>query len=201
MPVAELQGILSALKYVFRYAAQVASMLSVRCHLDLAFMSVQSLPINCRVAAKEGVDTAAFTAGLQATGLGVTRVAALGEAWEKKVRMSLCPMPPTPLLLLLRSTDINLQLHDASTQGAKASAAFASTVMAIPQLAGFDWKLGVSLSSSNCAALSTGFVTIQLHVKEADGSLTPHTMELSLAQFDAFAKSWETVGQLMESMD
>lgn len=83
-------------------------------------------------------------------------------------------------------------------KGAKASAAFSSATLSLPQLTSIDWKLGVSLGSSHCTALSAGFVTIQLHVKHDDGTSRPATFELSLAEFDNFAKSWATIGQLME---
>ena len=84
-------------------------------------------------------------------------------------------------------------------KGAKACAAFASAAMSIPQLAGFDWKLGVSLSSSECSALQTGFVTVQFHVKAINGSVRPHTYELSMAEFESFHKQWQTIAQLMEA--
>ena len=69
-------------------------------------------------------------------------------------------------------------------KGSKATAAYSSGALALPQLAAFDWKLGVSMASSDCSSLATGFVTIKLQVRDAEGGLTPHAFELSLAEFD-----------------
>ena len=176
---------------------------------------VNALKFVFKTATKGNVPAVEFGDALTGAGVESERAQALQAVWEKK--------------------------------GAKAVAAYEGGAVALPELTQFDWKLGVSMASSDwcvesheagsshttwrlasrslpprrrwrrlrrsvlrlttrsvcvclhSASLSTGFVTIQLHVKNPDGSTTPHAFELSLQEFDEFAKQWAQIGQLMEA--
>jgi hypothetical protein len=84
-------------------------------------------------------------------------------------------------------------------KGSKLGASHAAAVLKLPQLEAIDWKLGVSMASSTCSALSTAFVTLEAKIREEDGTLSSTAFELSLGEFERFAESWQQIGQQMEA--
>lgn len=63
------------------------------------------------------------------------------------------------------------------------AAANAKHVFNIGQLVSLDWKLGVSISSSQCQNLMTPFVTLTFRVVDANGSVTTQEIELTYSEF------------------
>mmetsp|Transcript_50809 Transcript_50809/g.99604 ORF Transcript_50809/g.99604 Transcript_50809/m.99604 type:complete len:204 (+) Transcript_50809:53-664(+) len=68
------------------------------------------------------------------------------------------------------------------------------------QLVGFEWKLGVGVSSSNCKALNAPFVSVVLKVSDADGKVDHFPVELQLHEFQDFARTFRDISQQLESV-
>jgi hypothetical protein len=56
----------------------------------------------------------------------------------------------------------------------------------VGQLIDFQWKLGVSVKSSDCNNLGNPFVAVKIRVMSDNGKVEPHTFELSLPEFHVF---------------
>jgi len=82
-------------------------------------------------------------------------------------------------------------------QGAVLAQVQATAQPAVGQLEGIDWKLGVTACSSDCDALSTGFVTVVARVRGADGSVSSTAFEMGIQQFEEFSAGFKRVGQLL----
>jgi hypothetical protein len=85
----------------------------------------------------------------------------------------------------------------AATATAAAGGAGAAAEEAAPlelgaagaELVGTDWALGVTVASSNSAAVQRPFVSLQLRLRRADGALDSESVELSLPQLRALEAS------------
>lgn len=67
-------------------------------------------------------------------------------------------------------------------------------------LSNFQWKIGVSISSSGCKALSAPFVAISFDVQDINGKITAHTAELSYSEFQEFHRSFTHASSIMDSL-
>lgn len=79
------------------------------------------------------------------------------------------------------------------------------------ELIAWDWRLGIALKGSNCKNLASPYVSLLIKVKDQNQQINTYTFELSLSQFQVkqpklkltsqdFAKHFNEIGQLMESM-
>jgi hypothetical protein len=81
--------------------------------------------------------------------------------------------------------------------GAAADAVPGESAAARAELLGVDWALGLTVSSSCSPSVQRPFVSLQLHVRRADGALGSESVELSLTQLRALeAQLAEAAGAL-----
>mmetsp|Transcript_381 Transcript_381/g.521 ORF Transcript_381/g.521 Transcript_381/m.521 type:complete len:80 (-) Transcript_381:61-300(-) len=76
----------------------------------------------------------------------------------------------------------------------------AREVLGLGELVDMHWRLGISMKSSNCTNLATPFVSVLLKVADSDKKETAHTFEMTLAQFQDFARNLHDISNLMESL-
>jgi len=66
--------------------------------------------------------------------------------------------------------------------------------------AGLDWRIGLSVTSSAVHNLKQPFVQLSLHVTGDDGIRRSHPLELSLKQFQDFARTINDLGVQAETL-
>jgi len=63
-----------------------------------------------------------------------------------------------------------------------------------------DWRLGVAIKSSNSTNLSSPYVSLLFKVTDGNNTVSSHTVEVTLAEFQELAKNLSDMSQLMESL-
>ncbi len=76
----------------------------------------------------------------------------------------------------------------------------AATGLRLGQLVALDWKVGVGLASSDCAALGAPFVSLKLRVADASGKERTHALELTLEQFRELESNFEQIAAQLETV-
>jgi hypothetical protein len=67
------------------------------------------------------------------------------------------------------------------------------------QLVGIDWKLGVGVASSHCAALRAPFVSLRLRIADAQGHVSHQAVEVSLREFRDLLRSFQQMATQLDS--
>jgi len=148
-----------------------------------------------RCATLDKLNADAFkTALLKKTDLNEPRRALFLNAWTTHskdgalISSALSSAAPTPV----------------STTDAKAAAPplpiTVASALKLGQLVGFEWKLGVGVSSSHCRALNSPFVAIVLRIAQPDGRISAHALELTLRQFQDFSKTFHDIAAQLETV-
>jgi len=75
-----------------------------------------------------------------------------------------------------------------------------SQTFTIGELVDLQWRLGVAVKSSNCKNLSSPYVSLLIKVRDSDQKLQTRTMELTLPEFQDFAKNFTDMSKLMDSL-
>lgn len=75
----------------------------------------------------------------------------------------------------------------------------ATKTLQLARVVDMQWKLGVGVSSSNCEALHTPFVTLVLTLADSRGRRQSHTLEMNLTQFKQFKKSFQDLSTALDS--
>lgn len=70
----------------------------------------------------------------------------------------------------------------------------------IGELEGIEWRLGVSVKSNKIENLNSPFVSFLVRVKDSNNQLKTHSFELSLAEFQHFAKKFQDMAQVMDNL-
>jgi len=68
------------------------------------------------------------------------------------------------------------------------------------QLVGIDWKLGIGISSSHCKNLHAPFVSMVVKVADPTGHINSSYMELTLNEFNEFAKTFRDISQQLDTV-
>jgi hypothetical protein len=76
----------------------------------------------------------------------------------------------------------------------------AADTVSIGQLEDVDWRLGMAVASSQCAKLATPFVSFTMDVREPDGTLSKHSLEMTMQEFDAFAKTFTDLSEQVQTL-
>jgi hypothetical protein len=71
--------------------------------------------------------------------------------------------------------------------------------LSVGRLVSVETKLGVAVASDTCKRLNTPFLTVLAKI-EYGGTVTEHTFEMSIPQFQSFAKNIKEISSLMESL-
>jgi len=80
------------------------------------------------------------------------------------------------------------------------SAAITET-LSVGRLVSLETKLGVAIASDTCKRLNTPFVTLLVRIAgDGEQQCEEHAFELTLQQFQAFAKNIGDIAALMESL-
>ena len=58
-----------------------------------------------------------------------------------------------------------------------------NTALQLGQVLGFDWKLGVAVSSSHCGALKSPYVVVSIRTIDPSGKVRSYPLELTLSEF------------------
>ena len=103
---------------------------------------------------------------------GANLSAALGLATEASAETA---------ALLAKCWDISAAAAAAGSEGG--GVASAKRALSVGKLVGLDWKLGVSLASSECASLLAPFVALSFEVADANGKASHLRVELTYAEF------------------
>jgi len=72
-------------------------------------------------------------------------------------------------------------------------------LFSIGKLVSFDWKFGVALQSNYCGKLNSPYVSIFLKVADENDNITHRSFELTLTQFQDFAKTFVELATSLES--
>jgi len=75
-----------------------------------------------------------------------------------------------------------------------------SQTFGIGELVDMEWRLGVAVKSSNCSNLSTPYVSLLVRVKDSNQKIQTRTLELTLAEFQDFAKNFTDMSNLLGSL-
>ncbi len=70
----------------------------------------------------------------------------------------------------------------------------------IGQLTNLEWKLGVAVASSQCNALLTPFVSLELHVSDTNGETRIQTVELTYSEFQTMSKTMTEVASKLDRL-
>jgi len=84
--------------------------------------------------------------------------------------------------------------------GKDSSAEAVKKAFSVGKLISFDWRIGVAVKSSNAKNLNYPYVAVALKVADNDSNISSHTFEMSLAEFQEFAKNLHSISDLLESM-
>eukprot|EP00041_Stephanoeca_diplocostata_P030731 m.937279 g.937279 ORF g.937279 m.937279 type:complete len:202 (+) comp23814_c0_seq4:81-686(+) len=77
---------------------------------------------------------------------------------------------------------------DRGEQACADAKALPQAIMHVGQLVGFRWKLAISVESSAARNLGRAFVALEMKVSDNSNRIKTHSFELSLYQFQNFAK-------------
>jgi len=140
--------------------------------------------------------TALAAALVQRTDLNERRRALFVNAWTTHSANGV--LVSSPASVASSSSSSSSSKSDGKDVKSDPLAAVAS--LRLGQLMGLDWKLGVGISSSHCRALNSPFVSLVLRVAEPDGRVTAHALELTLAQFQEFSKTFREIRQQLDTV-
>jgi hypothetical protein len=103
---------------------------------------------------------------------------------------------------LKKSTCLNVDVVKAfvslwSAEGIASKELGSST---LDYLVGFDWKLGLGVSSSHCKTLEAPFVDVKLNIASPAGDVRAYPMELDLDEFEDFAKSIRDICRQLDAV-
>ena len=99
-----------------------------------------------------------------------------------------------------------VQTWDKQSKGGKLTATDGEQLSATQQclrlgrLVKMSWKLGVGLASTHCKFLGAPFVSLVLEVASSTGEVTSHSLELSLDEFQDFAKTFRDISQALDAV-
>lgn len=79
------------------------------------------------------------------------------------------------------------------------TAAEALETLSVGKLVSLETKLGVAIASDSCKRLNTPFLTVLARIEQG-GTVTEHTFEMSIPQFQNFAKNVKEIASLMEPL-
>eukprot|EP00455_Lapot_gusevi_P045860 TRINITY_DN5931_c0_g2_i1.p1 TRINITY_DN5931_c0_g2~~TRINITY_DN5931_c0_g2_i1.p1 ORF type:complete len:233 (-),score=67.77 TRINITY_DN5931_c0_g2_i1:118-759(-) len=82
----------------------------------------------------------------------------------------------------------------------KSGAAALQQTLQLGRVLSLDWKLGVAVASADCAVLHAPFVTILLKVADTNGEVTSHCFDLSLPQFQDFARNFHDIAARLDTV-
>mmetsp|Transcript_8071 Transcript_8071/g.13430 ORF Transcript_8071/g.13430 Transcript_8071/m.13430 type:complete len:193 (+) Transcript_8071:59-637(+) len=68
------------------------------------------------------------------------------------------------------------------------------------KLLNLKWRVGVAIASSKCKSLGHPYVLLTFDIKETDGSLSHHSMELTYDEFRSVHASFEKVALTMDQL-
>ena len=95
-------------------------------------------------------------------------------------------------------TSDGVLVRRAQKNRAGPAATGAQTTLQVGKLLSMDWRLGLGVASSACADLAAPYVTLQLKIADAFGTVSVKTMELSVAQFTEFSKDVHAMAARLE---
>ena len=72
--------------------------------------------------------------------------------------------------------------------------------LSVGKLVSLETKLGVAVCSDMCKRMNTPYVTVLARIDDGRGVIRDTTFEMTLAQFQNFAKSFKDIAALMESL-
>lgn len=91
--------------------------------------------------------------------------------------------------------------HVWSEQGKfLAAEATIKSMVTVGQLVDLQWKMGMTVSSSNCKSLNCPYVTVTLKVAETAGQITNKSFEMSIPQFQNFFKQFKEMASVLETV-
>ncbi|XP_046577837.1 LOW QUALITY PROTEIN: COMM domain-containing protein 6-like [Haliotis rubra] len=70
----------------------------------------------------------------------------------------------------------------------------------VGQLLDLQWRVGVAISSDDCKSLNSPHITLLLTIAETGGSITKHSVEMTLTQFRNFSRQLKEMAVLMETV-
>eukprot|EP00002_Diphylleia_rotans_P008119 TRINITY_DN1783_c0_g1_i1.p1 TRINITY_DN1783_c0_g1~~TRINITY_DN1783_c0_g1_i1.p1 ORF type:complete len:198 (+),score=40.08 TRINITY_DN1783_c0_g1_i1:50-643(+) len=70
-------------------------------------------------------------------------------------------------------------------------------LLSVGTLVDMQWKVGVAVQSSNCEALRSPYVSIVLKVADSDGKVHAHPFELTVPEFQAFARQISSIEETL----
>jgi len=72
--------------------------------------------------------------------------------------------------------------------------------LSLGRLVGMEWKLGVGIASSKGRALNAPYISLLVKIQESSGVTRAHPMELSLGEFQVFARTFRSIHDHLESV-
>jgi len=78
--------------------------------------------------------------------------------------------------------------------------AIRQSTFSIGKLVSFDWRIGIALSSNIANNINYPYVSLLIRVSEAEGQISSHSLELSLAEFQEFSKNMRNMADVIESL-
>ena len=78
--------------------------------------------------------------------------------------------------------------------------AMSADSLSVGKLVSLETKLGVAVCSDSCKRMNTPCVTVLARIDDGRGVVRDTTFEMSLAQFQQFAKSFKDIAALMETL-
>ena len=72
--------------------------------------------------------------------------------------------------------------------------------LSVGKLVSLETKLGVAVCSDQCKRMNTPYVTVLARIDDGCGSVRDTTFEMTLAQFQSFAKSFKDIASLMDTL-
>lgn len=75
-----------------------------------------------------------------------------------------------------------------------------SLALSVGRLVSLDLKLGVAVSSDLCKKMHTPYVSVLARIEESPGSIKETSFEMSISQFQTFAKSFKDISAFMDSL-
>ena len=94
------------------------------------------------------------------------------------------------------AVDIMCQCYGAQKGDCNSSA---TTLLGLGKFVNLDWKVGVSVQSSNCDNLCVPYVSLVVRISKS-GIVEAHSMELSMKEFGEFATSVKEMQLAMEGL-
>mmetsp|Transcript_8284 Transcript_8284/g.14032 ORF Transcript_8284/g.14032 Transcript_8284/m.14032 type:complete len:194 (-) Transcript_8284:950-1531(-) len=123
-------------------------------------------------------------------------------------RSCLTAVPKVEPAVLASSLEMCTTLSDEAIRGIVAGYESISAVEVTPEehtshlgrLYDLQWKLGVSVSSSNCSNLSVPFVSMSYKVSDTNGQAKGYSMELPYPEFQEFLAKLKAIAEHMDSL-